>query len=234
MGTMVVDPREIDTELADIYEQSYQLQHYLSLHVDDMHSTLGHRRKYHGAIPYWEVPASDTVALFREKVESKTLMPWEQSSAERTLEQFDARNAVLEKLEDRSSDLEQIFRAGPWLRFFLVQNAGGHIHSSMSCSTCRPTTRFGWLPDLSGKTEAEAVADQGPLLCTVCFPSAPVEWTVGKQKEVDESVCTGSSMQGLDVNWKSYSPYGTCPECRQSMGVTSTGKIRRHKKPSPR
>lgn len=38
-----------------------------------------------------------------------------------------------------------------WSRFFLVQNNGGHIHSSMNCSTCFPSTMFAWLPTVSGK-----------------------------------------------------------------------------------
>lgn len=64
-----------------------------------------------------------------------------------------------------------------WSRFFLV--TGGHIHSSMGCHTCYPTTEFGWLPQLSGLTEADAVAVYGPVLCSVCYPSAPVESTGG-------------------------------------------------------
>ena len=34
-----------------------------------------------------------------------------------------------------------------WSRFFLVTSSTGHVHSSTSCSTCRPTTTYGWLPE---------------------------------------------------------------------------------------
>lgn len=71
-----------------------------------------------------------------------------------------------------------------WSRFFLVRNNGGHIHSSMNCSTCFASTLFGWLPTVSGKTEADAVTEFGPVLCTICFPSAPVEYTGGQLHEV--------------------------------------------------
>lgn len=64
-----------------------------------------------------------------------------------------------------------------WSRFYLVKASNGHIHSSMDCSTCFPTTQFGWLVDVSGLSEAEAVAAHGERLCTVCFPSAPSAWT---------------------------------------------------------
>lgn len=62
-----------------------------------------------------------------------------------------------------------------WARFFVVTSSAGHIHSSMSCGTCRVTTTYGWLPSLSGLTEADAVAECGPALCSVCFPSAPLD-----------------------------------------------------------
>lgn len=72
-----------------------------------------------------------------------------------------------------------------WSRFFLVTSSKGHIHSSMSCSTCRPTTSYGWLPELSGRTEADCVAEFGAALCTVCYPSAPVEWVGGFISKAD-------------------------------------------------
>jgi hypothetical protein len=62
----------------------------------------------------------------------------------------------------------------------LVTSSNGHVHSSMYCSTCRPTTTYGWLPELSGKTEADAVDELGPNLCSVCFPTAPTDWVGGK------------------------------------------------------
>jgi hypothetical protein len=71
-----------------------------------------------------------------------------------------------------------------WSRFWLVQAVGGHIHRTRACSTCFATTKFALLTSLSGMTEAEAVAEHGAILCTVCFPTAPVEWTGGEAKAV--------------------------------------------------
>ncbi|MFS0884918.1 hypothetical protein [Aeromicrobium sp. 179-A 4D2 NHS] len=64
---------------------------------------------------------------------------------------------------------------GGWTRAFLVTNAGGHVHSSMMCSTCRPTTRYHWVTEYSGGKEADVVDAAGERACTVCYPSAPVE-----------------------------------------------------------
>jgi hypothetical protein len=60
-------------------------------------------------------------------------------------------------------------------------------HSTTSCSTCRFDTVFAWLPELSGLSEADAVEAYGSILCTVCFPSAPVEWTGGESKAAIEA-----------------------------------------------
>jgi hypothetical protein len=117
-----------------------------------------------------------------------------------------------------------------WTRFFLVE----HIHNSRACHTLRPTTRIGWLPSVSGLTEAEAVKEHGATLCTVCFPSAPVELTT---KQSDPSVCAGSGkfvnrdlpnrMGFYTGNW------ATCEDCGERVTVPSNGvKLRKHKNPN--
>lgn len=133
-----------------------------------------------------------------------------------------------ELLRKAAQDLDAKLYGG-WNRFFLVQ----HIHSSQSCSSFRPTTKIGWLPYVSGLTEAEAVAEHGATLCTICFPSAPTELTVAK---VDPSTCPGSG-QTLDSSKLTgrenayYSPSGTCRSCGQVVGLTSrnSGRVRKHK-----
>lgn len=111
-----------------------------------------------------------------------------------------------------------------WNRFFLVK----HIHNTQHCSSFRPTTRVGWLPNVSGLTEAEAVAEHGATLCTICFPSAPVELTTPK---VDESVCTGHADPTQPKRTGFYSGnWATCSECGERVTITSTGKLRKHKK----
>jgi hypothetical protein len=77
-----------------------------------------------------------------------------------------------------ANSLDGEFRArGGWPRYFLVISSIGHIHSSTACSTCRRTTGFGWMPEHSGLTEAQAIAKldkRADALCSVCFPDAPV------------------------------------------------------------
>lgn len=112
-----------------------------------------------------------------------------------------------------------------WQRFYLVQ----HIHSSQHCSSFRPTTRVGWLPNLSGLTEAEAVAEHGAILCTICFPSAPTEWTNGTKSDR----CAGAG-KPIDRDLPGRFGYmagnwATCPDCGKRVGVTRTGyRIPKH------
>ena len=116
---------------------------------------------------------------------------------------------------------------GGWPRFFHVV----HIHKSMNCSSFRPTTRVGWLPQLSGRTEAEAVAEQGESLCTICYPSAPVALTT---KPADPNACAGSG-KGYSKEYKTgrenshYGRAGYCPVCLRWQTVTASGVMRKHK-----
>ena len=67
---------------------------------------------------------------------------------------------------------------GQWSRFLVVP--GGHIHNNEGCFTLRADTRTGWLPELSGDAEADAVEAYGEVLCSHCYSSAPVAWQGGK------------------------------------------------------
>lgn len=104
---------------------------------------------------------------------------------QRSLDRYAAAKAAVTAAEDKVSDLNDGYTG--WPRFFLVTNVGGHIHRSMNCSTCYVDTQFAWLPALSGMSEAEAVDAHGEILCSVCYPSAPVEWTNGTSKASQEA-----------------------------------------------
>lgn len=111
-----------------------------------------------------------------------------------------------------------------WSRFFIVP--AGHIHSSTACSTCYPTTAFGWLTALSGLTEADAVAAHGPLLCSVCYPSAPVEWTIGPVST--KTYCPGSGKSAGEGGRR----YASCPDCGSWVSrLMTSGTLRKHQAP---
>ena len=210
MNLSTATPVEIDTALAEIYTRLYAewgIQDRLAKHIEDMEKGLAKRAE--GDLRY---------------------SSYTQESLVRLVQQMDESVARASAIHAETQPYEAEYRSRPWSRFFLVQNNGGHIHSSMHCSTCYPTTRFGWLPALSGQTEAEAVAAHGAILCTVCYPSAPVEYTDRR----DPSVCEGSGRYYADGKPSRVGFYsgnwGTCPVCDTRQTVTKTGKIRKHKK----
>jgi hypothetical protein len=93
----------------------------------------------------------------------------------RLLEAYEDAMIAVGTLQNEIEEMEAEYTG--WSRVFLVTSSAGHIHRSMHCATCFPSTGYGWLPELSGLTEAEAVEAHGPALCSVCFSSAPIEDT---------------------------------------------------------
>jgi hypothetical protein len=57
-----------------------------------------------------------------------------------------------------------------WKRFYFLK----HLHNSRTCGSFRWNSRWAWLPELSGMSDEEAVAEYGSDLCTKCVKSAPV------------------------------------------------------------
>ena len=90
-------------------------------------------------------------------------------------EEIEGLKAQREALAVEAAPLNEIYAKHRWSRFYLVTNENGHVHSTTACSTTFPTTRWAWLPELSGAKEQEAVAEYGEKMCTICFPSAPTE-----------------------------------------------------------
>jgi hypothetical protein len=103
------------------------------------------------------------------------------------LRQYESVSETYENQGYALAELQEEYAQYRWSRFFLVNNSNGHIHSSMSCGTCFPTTQYRWVTSLSGQTEAEAVAELGEILCSVCYPSAPSAWTDGESRATIEA-----------------------------------------------
>lgn len=98
----------------------------------------------------------------------------------------EAIRAKIAALREQVAPLHELYRKHGWNRWFWVQNTGGHLHTSMHCSTCFPSTRFAWVTDRSGVSVEAIVVEYGTDVCTVCVPTAPVlpGWGTSKsQKE---------------------------------------------------
>ena len=93
----------------------------------------------------------------------------------KAIEKIAGIKSEISKVNIEISKLNEIYDQDPWTRAFLVINSNGHVHSSLDCSTCFPTTRYQWLIQYSNDDENTIVEDAGQDACTICYPSAPAE-----------------------------------------------------------
>jgi hypothetical protein len=203
-------PVEIDTKLASLYEQAQKAKSAVHSAMTSLHYKAGHRQGTQGLwfqkdFSRWASPqdAIDAVTL-----QTQSDLAYSRSEAERALGAYYAATRVLNGIENQMAPLEAEHTRRQWTRAFLVLTSGhGHVHKSMSCRTCYPTTLFHWFPEWSGRDEAEIVAAAGERACTVCYPSAP---------------CTGPSqfytqeereLQARREAKAARGPAPTCPHC---------------------
>lgn len=233
MDITTATPTEIDTLLADLYSRDNAARAVLDRSRREIYRALGNRITN---IRVRIVLSDEDLEGFRTRIAEDKNFGYRHGHA---LKSFDQATETIAALALEEAPLHAEYSRRPWSRFFIVP--GGHIHSSMHCSTCNrngKATQFGWLPDLSGQTEEEAVAAHGAKLCTTCYPLAPVAWTNFYEEEAARKAaeyCSGSGTSG----WKDgtvrtgyYSGNGgTCSHCGGWAGTTSrySKTIRKHK-----
>lgn len=149
-------PREIDTRLADIEEHAALLAQRATLAARELRrAQQGNARLAQGERRYASY-TDDYVERCRTAHEHAAQVAdtaWQEGAPYRA----------------------EFVRRGGWTRAFLVLNTNGHVHRTTSCTTTYTTTRWGWLPQLSGQSEEQIVSAAGSDACTICYPTAPVE-----------------------------------------------------------
>lgn len=184
----------------------------------------------------------------------------ERGTGEREVAALESAEEALSVAHAACREIEDEYESRPWSRYWLVTSSDGHIHRSTHCCTCnkgRNPTGFALAAYLSGKSDADAVADLGPALCSVCFPDAPVEskeqarisarlaltlaergcdaflkareQAAEKAREKAANLCPGSGQPGVCDDKLSH--WHACPSCGESSRKTSSGKIRPHRAP---
>lgn len=148
-------PAEVDTALAEIYDRYYVAQSRVSVIETDVE--YSQKR------------------IDRVTRQGGTPSVWDTESLERSKASLEAAIAKAEAILAECDPYEAEYASRPWTRAWKVTNVGGHIHRTMACQTCFPTTQFGWLPQVSGLPEAEIVELAASAACTICYPSAPVD-----------------------------------------------------------
>ena len=169
-----------DTEIARLSDDIFSYDSKMHSGMERIHYLMGHRQERERIDGRWvwrySSSDSETLAQAREFVTNEDEEEWKRGPIRQALLDYDSvRSARLAALA-RMQELEATYRRHLWTRAFLVQ--GGHVHSSMDCSTCNrqgSETRFAWLPQYSGSDETLIVEDAGERACTVCYPTAPVD-----------------------------------------------------------
>ena len=165
----------IDTQIAELETAAARTRSQMSRVADHIMRLAGAtpEQDRRGNIISWSMSFVDATDALR--IDHPSLAEWE------------ALSETLDNQVDGLVELRAIYAEHQWSRFFLVVISNGHIHSTMGCGTCFPTTQFRWVTSLSGQTEAEAVAELGEILCSICYPSAPSAWTDGESRATIEA-----------------------------------------------
>lgn len=233
-------PLQVDTQLAALSVRRRELENRRSQCVNTALHMAGAKFYYQGRRRVTDMIEETAIGVLNANPDFRDLS-YGRTNAE-AVAAIEAVDADLAILDNEIFALEAKYTG--WTRFFLVTSSVGHIHRHTACSTCRPTTTFGWLPHLSGHTEADAVEACGPALCTVCFPSAPTAHTMAKltKKQAEDILagrkveaapakeyCPGSGTRSAtEINWRRMSPSGKCSHCGYVGAVTQNGTMRKH------
>jgi hypothetical protein len=227
---------ETDTRLAELDQEYGKLEHRRGMLLAGAHRAAGDHQDYvsvgrNRRVLQWRLDDAEVLGQLANALVGGgpvRLTSWEVPEVRELLHEVNAQDAAMEANRAEANLLERVHDEHGWSRFFLVLNNNGHIHYDQSNYRCSrtPTTQHGWNPALSGATEEEAVAELGPLLCTVCFPSAPVEWTIGKPKT---DRCAGSGAYVRYTGPRRRTVYVECPECHETVTRTPSGLVRAHK-----
>jgi hypothetical protein len=167
-------PVEVDTALAAIYVRGYEQQYKVQRLTQAV-------EQYAAGVAKGEAGDLRYSTYRPERLDDMTARLTE------------ARRLLAETWAETAPYDAEFVRRGGWTRAWKVTNTNGHVHSTMQCQTCYPTTEFGWLPQVSGMNEAEIVDLAGESACTVCYPTAPVAalgrptrlWTAAEREAYD-------------------------------------------------
>lgn len=177
-----ISPAEFDAGELALMTELGKAEHELARLDDVIHHLVGDKKAPAGrGRPAWQMTEDEvqwklTILVTTGGDEYVPAVRMRPSDA---LAQSDELFGQVTHLRDRISDMEVIYRADPWTRWYPCLNDDGHIHSDASaCPTLHrmgQLTSMGWETRLSGQPVGVVIADLGPRLCSVCFPAAPAE-----------------------------------------------------------
>lgn len=187
MDVASMSPAEIDKAMGEQMGEKYRREAYVERAMVDVFYGADARKVYGRGPQSWNMTRADAIAAVRAAAADENMPGYKRSEHANRIERYDAAAAAVAEVAAVIAGYQAEFVArGGWTRAFLVTNTGGHVHSSMDCSQCYPTTQYQLMWPYSGKDEEHIVADAGERACTVCYPSAPVGVTGTKMFTDDE------------------------------------------------
>jgi hypothetical protein len=226
-------PVEIDTTLAALDTEYHGLTRRLRMILGTVHVAAGDKQRRIGRREQWSMTDADAVAALRDKIETGTVNLSYADMAPTTMANYDEtdRQANANRYQFERLNAEHGRRR--WTRFVIVE----HVHSGDNCvggTLDRGLYRSErhWLPEYSGRSEAEAIAELADLahtLCTHCFPGAPVV-----KAAVDPTSCAGQTYDRTRLvrRGRASGNGAFCTECGGWATFTSAGNLRKHKRPT--
>lgn len=169
--------RQHDEKLVELWIERDRAVQGIKAIATRAYSFLGFRTGYQGKrFTYFtdtrEAITDDAIMGLRAFDESgeKSLREVEEATKlyDDLMRAFDERDDVQERIFEHEQDYTG------WTRYVIVTSSAGHVHRSTSCPTCFASTTYGFVVELSGQSEEQAIALVGETLCSVCFPDAPV------------------------------------------------------------
>src|SRR5688572_7153069 len=158
MNITTATPAEIDTELARLHSICATLNTSRASIASTAHRINGERATYKGRTRVFTTPLDETLTELALKLADDAIASHEVAKATECIERIAQLDKDLAATGAEIAALDAEYSRRPWSRFIAVQD--GHLHSGTRCAggTIRVTTQLGWHPELSGKTEAQAVA----------------------------------------------------------------------------
>lgn len=203
-------PREIDETLVRLWILEDEFNHSKEVQKRSLWNKYTERKYGKYGSDFVQVKKSAGLPPFRVELDEipeeaiverfSDLLKMTDESDKATLDRIEELSEFAEACHDLTIAIDSEYQVRRWSRFYLVTSSSGHIHSSMCCSTCNKgqrRTTFALLPELSGKDEKAAVEKLGPALCSVCFPSAPVEFV--ENAKIDKKLAEILRTQGPEA-----------------------------------
>lgn len=245
MNISTATPVEIDTKIAELYEQVWKQRDLAEGKLETVHYAVGDRKE--GRYQIWRESDQHVLSTLKQMLAltpdpMRFIQHGGTDKMIKIITIIEKAQAEESRLTDEINELEAKHRENPWSRFHqLVVGDDPRIHDSRYChalSRSNPAN-IGWRPELSGKSVEQAVAELGPYLCTKCFPKAKPEHKLDPKdfKPKDPNACPGAEELPVEGTrkyvpaWNGGGDWAKCTGCGDRKQVRADGKVARHKKP---